>query len=420
LANRTEEGLFVVRAKWTFVLALCAFVLLSFGLSRPSIAQDDSTTLPADLIFTVPESPDLFWAHQPHNRLVRLDAQTLEISPFYTDDVAVEIRALDWSPQGDQLVIYRRYAPLSTSKYASPHELCILDAGGSLLRCIQDRPSMFLDEVKDYHVSWSADGQTIAFVADREIEGDNHELVLVEVDVNTGETLRTLYSTSYIWRKETPKRLAWTPALDVVLVGVKIPSDGRSPLLVDLQTGAETSIDTFVPEHQHLGYVCPQFSPNGTYFSAYLDYDLDEYNPWGLDFGALHHISQLVIMDRGGSIKATLGEPNGTDMLQFVDCPVWPPDEQSFYARGGQLNGEGTFIFQYFLTTQQLVQRQSISSFVVSQPVLSPDNQTLAFDAYLSLNSGAELVVYVLFPDGTTRWFWEHDYSAYPAWVPLN
>jgi hypothetical protein len=233
---------------------------------------------------------------------------------------------------------------------------------------------MFLaygDEVENYQVTWSADGHTIGFVADREIEGDNRERVLVEADVNTGQTLRTLYSFPYVRRLTTLQAFAWTPALDAVLVGVQGSSGPQPPLLLDLHAGTEIPVDTFVLEHQHLGYVCPQFSPNGTYFAAYLYYDLDEYNPWGFDFGALSRISQLTIFNRQGQFQASLGDPNDPEMLRFGGCPVWLPDEQSFYVRGVQFYEEEIFIFQYYLSTQQLVQRQPISPLVESPLVLS-------------------------------------------------
>jgi hypothetical protein len=85
----------------TIFLLLCGCILMKLQPAKqPATAQFDPIPLPADLIFTVPESPDLSWAYQPHNRLVHVDAETLEISPFYTDAAAIETRALGWSPQG--------------------------------------------------------------------------------------------------------------------------------------------------------------------------------------------------------------------------------------------------------------------------------------------------------------------------------
>jgi hypothetical protein len=409
--------------KAVILLLLCGFVLVSLRqVSLPSAAQEDSTSLPSDLIFTVPESPGLPWRDQPLNQLVRVDAETLEISPFYTDDVAVEVRALDWSPQGDKLAIYRKLP--STDGHAFPRELCIVDAKGTLLNCMEDHPPMIMaysGEEIDYHVTWSTDEQTLVFVADREIEGDNRERLLAEADVNTGQTLRILYRCSYTFRMESPKALAWTSALDAILVGVRGSSGDQPALLVDLQTGTETPIDTLVPEHQRLGSICPQFSPNGTYFAANLYYDLREYNPWGLAGDRLYH---PVIFDREGQIQASLGDPGSGELTRFSECPIWLPDEQSFFVLGGRNNPEqqtiSLFIFQYFLATQQLVEYRPVSDIGTSPLILAPDNRSLAFSAPISPDAGFDLVVNVLSPNGDVSFFKGYDYSAYPVWVPLT
>jgi hypothetical protein len=386
-------------------------------------AQAQQGALPADLIITVPQSHDLPWQNQPHNRLVRVDADTLEMTPFYTDEVAVEVRALDWSPQRDKLAIYRRNP--SADEHVFTRELCIINTSGSLLRCVQDRPSSFWayqNEEDDYHVTWSVDEQTIIFVADREIEGNNRERVLVEADVNTGETLRVLYRSPYVYRKNAPHAFAWTSTLDAVLVGVG--GSSTDPALVDLQTGIETHINTWVPEHQELAGVCSGFSPNGAYLAATLVYDLDEYNPWGLDLGAAHEIYHPVIMDRAGQIQASLGDPGIGDLTSFWGCPIWLPDGQSFYIQGWRNNLEQEtavrFIYQYFLATQQLVEYRPISDIITSPLVLAPDNHTLTYSAPISPDAGLDLVVSVLFPDGNASSFKEYDYSAFPVWGPIE
>ena len=388
-----------------------------------SLAQETTAFLPADLLFTIPHpSENNSWT-EADDRLMRVDAQTGQIRPFYIEQAPVgQLWALSWSPQGDRLAFLRTY-PDPEARFF-PRELCILDRDGQLQGCMEDRPPMYLaysGEDRDYEVVWSDDGERLYFSAERDISATASDRVIVEADVSTGKTLRTLYTYSYDPDLgQISSALAWSPHPDTVLVGGGDTWGNREVMhapvmLVDLATGRETHIPALLPEHMTLGYVCPHFSPRGTYVSLYASYNLDAYNPWGLPT-LMHNFYQLLLMDKGGRVLARLAEPTDEGFIQFWGCPTWEPDEQAFYVVGSQNGNGASTVFRYELATQQLT--EYVSGDVVPPLKLSPTGGYLAFMAPLAIGASGQLVTRVLTPTGEIITFPEFAYAPFPVWVP--
>src|SRR5512145_104591 len=87
-----------MRTLYALVIGLS---ILLMPCAAPGYAQTDNPTLPADLLFTTVTE-----GTRSLSTLMRVNAQTLQMSPFYVDD-SDYIRALRWSPSGNLLAILR-------------------------------------------------------------------------------------------------------------------------------------------------------------------------------------------------------------------------------------------------------------------------------------------------------------------------
>lgn len=115
-------------------------VIVSGGASTGAAAQTSIPPLPADLLFTAAT-----WTgggDYPRDIIVRVDAETLEVTPFYVDNEAFEILPISWSPQGDLLAVYRVLPAIDDAYTLHPRQLCILDRAGVLQRCLNDDLTM--------------------------------------------------------------------------------------------------------------------------------------------------------------------------------------------------------------------------------------------------------------------------------------
>jgi hypothetical protein len=65
--------------------------LLSTGLAQ---SRKSANHLPSDLLFTTGDVKS-DTRLDPHNILARIDAETLEVTPFYTDKDAYEVIAIN-------------------------------------------------------------------------------------------------------------------------------------------------------------------------------------------------------------------------------------------------------------------------------------------------------------------------------------
>lgn len=337
------------------------------------IDQLSNNTLPSDLLFTttIAGTPRL-------TVLMRVDARTLQMSPFYKDNSAF-MRALSWSPSGDLLAILRR-SP--SSDYL---EICLLTREGVLQSCFEDKivGFEFRERGKDYMVTWSEDGHYIYFVTDYDQyhraydEIQSWGVSLVETEVATGQTQQVFYQTQAAAHYPPPE-LYWTEALHYLQLynlGQDTPTGPEwLSKIIDLSTNTEIALPQDLPDPGRLEY-CSQFSPQGQYLTARVSLN-DMLSGWAL-------------VTPEGEIVQTLG----SDKLQaagidWMECPVWLSDETAFYFLGGPQDNRAS-LFKYVLADNSIVKVKPLyppdpqdSAFVNLYPQmpmrLAPDDATLA------------------------------------------
>jgi hypothetical protein len=277
-------------------LIMC--VCLSGIFSAPP--RQDYPPLPSELAFIA-----LLGQDGPYS-INLVDRETLEPYEIYRSEVY--IHSINWSPQGDLLAITQG------NRFVS--EVCILTIEGALQRCLSESPLWYTAPllVRNTPLTWSSDGTKIYYTTQ-----DGEMRRLIEVDIQTSETLQTIYemeeSNEYV-------NMTWTPDLKYILISTS-PS-GRVPTtLVNRETG-ETQIveDIVVPYLDELEphtetQVCPDFSPQNHYLTSitYTDY-----------FDGSYYGSQMVIFDPAGTIIHTIASPD-----HLLYCPAWMFSDDSFY-----------------------------------------------------------------------------------------
>jgi hypothetical protein len=308
--------------------------VLSLLPARTARLQDSTNRLPSDLIFTTGNAVgDMSWTVSDRNVLARVDAETLEVEPFYYDEKAKLIKAIRWSPQGDLLAVYLQFLS-SDSSGPIRNQLCLVDRSGVLRTCFDDAPPIY-GIVENYAVSWSADSQKIYFVAGRQ-NGSQEEYALVEADVNTGRTLRIVYAYPY----EINLGLSWTPTLSHVITNIGAFVEKDLPrLLINLDTGQSIDLKDVVPEPAILSSVCPQFSPKGTYAAI----KAETFNE-----NMVSH-KKLILLDKNGHVHLVIEEFSGSGPMEYLGCPVWQENEEAFYLIGITAEGYESYVFRYSL-----------------------------------------------------------------------
>lgn len=394
--------------------------LLLVGVS-PSMSEPPRqlAPLPADLLFvtTFEDRGDF-----PRNVIVRVDAETLEVSPFYIDDQAFELVPLSWSPQGDLLAVYRFLPALDEYYTLVPRQLCILDRNGVFQRCMEDALPMhgggFHEEWNSYYpVTWSPNGQTIYF----DTEYPNAESFsgygrrLVEASVMTGETLRVVYDYPGAYS------ISLSPDLNHVAVGSGGVwyGIGFPAYTLDLTTGTQIDIPDLLSENVGL-YWLYSFSPRGSYYTVGAGYLTAYYAP---ELEQTYEAGDLIlILDPQGNIQHVVGEPEVPDPLVWrLESPTWQADEQAIVFYG--YNSESRYLVRYSLPDQQLIVLYELGwnagqeAYVDSPFITSPDNTHIA----LTVSDGPyeDRLVAVLYPDGEIyRIPSPYRFGLYPLWMP--
>ncbi len=400
------------------VLILCVLLITSHPLAR---AQESTPSLPADLILTTGGSFHF------DNQLIWVNAQTLEAELFYDDNNADQVVALEWSPQGDLLIIHRTYLVIDAP---DEHDLCTITREGQLLSCFVESPAYYpyFPDVysggKSFPISWSADGQSVYFPAWRKTGAYTGSFALVEADPISGQTIRTLYAYSYDWENGyEPARLTWTDKLDILLVGWGWPLPeplSEMPMLVDMHTGDITLdaiamrvsqiVETVAPsserEYGLSVNACPNLSPQGNYVTLHI------YSP-----SADLDLRGLVVLNLLGDAIAVIGEPDRR--IHVMECPVWQADEQAFYFDGVDTSNRRFNIYHYSLPDQQLTAFYQKQGSLLGPLRLSPDEACLLFSDWFSHDTPDKQWVLawcagsVLRPGGD-----ELAFTAFPVWIP--
>lgn len=407
------------------ILILTAGLLGLNTSSIPVEAQFPVPPLPTDLLFATGSPAPR--ADFSLNTIMRVDAETLETSPFYVDAEAGQIQPLSWSPQGDLLVVYRVLPAIDEAFTLFPRQLCILDRAGVLQRCMEDGPPMHNtggvpDDGLHFPVVWGSDGQTIYFETEYPNEDSfiGYGRRIVEASVLTGETLRVVYA----YPESFPVTLS--PDLNHISVGFLSEFIGEDDTFIhDLSTGVQVNPSMMVPAHTYMTWTCLPFSPSGQFIAAKASYDLSEYAPDLVpppDDYRNGQGSLLLLLDTQGIAQHIIGEPEGSPAIMWSpECPGWRPDGQAvvFYAS----NGLGRYLMQYSLPDRQLTTLYELGfepdreTYINAPFVPSPDGIHVALT--VSDEPNGDPLVAVLYPDGEIyRIPSPYRFGLYPLWVP--
>ncbi len=399
-----------------FRWSLIFFLILSIGLGSRSLDAQTDLALSADLIFSTAQ-PNPNQPPQTHNILARLDAETGAISPFYTDQSAVYLKALSWSPAGNRLVFLR--AEYDGRHYA--YQLCLLDQSGAAQGCFDDAPVGYFSVYNPNPVTWSPVGDRLYFVS-----GDETTRRLVEADVATHKTLRIIYEYPVPDNQmNNPPTLAWTNDLADLTIGAGDPTrvqQGLPVLLVDLNTQQTVDL-AHIPGATGTSpfVVCPFFSPKGTYLTAF-NFDVPE----------TPSQPQFLILNQQGAIVSTITPSAPLNVLP-MSCATWQADEQAFYfpLSQGTQSASTLRILKYSLDSQQFSTAfdsgqltDLAEASLVSPLALSPDGQFLVFDSPYdpAINDGTQVTVIALAQTAPTlrRYSAPYRFSSDPLWSPLS
>lgn len=358
-------------------------MLISLGsflspYASPSAAQTGDA-LPADMLFT-----GLTAQTSLSTTLMRVDAQTLQASPFYVDEGSL-LRALSWSPAGDLLAILRK--PSIDADYL---EICLLTRAGVLQSCFEDKIARYLfrERGKDYLLTWSEDGQYVYFVTDYDLfhwsdatPGGTWAARLVKAEVASGQTQEVLYQTPPEIH-DSPALLFWADDLHYLQAGLTV---------LDLWQDTEITLPLDLPGRGDLMY-CPRFSPQGQYLTARAIVD--------------DALTGLALVSPTGQIIRTVGSDRLQQAgIEWMECPVWRSDETAFYFLGGL---EGTAeLFRYDLADD---------TFVHLKQLYPPDPQEAVF------RGGSPHLPMRLAPDDATLaiTFWENSATDIRILAPTN
>ncbi len=406
---------------------MLAIALIVGGMASTHAAPPSQLPpLPADLLFTTTFAE---YGDYPRNVIMRVDAETAELSTFYVDQDADELAPLSWSPQGNLLAVYRILPPIDEAFTLFPRQLCILDRTGVLQRCLDDSPPMhyaggILQDWQHYFpVVWGTDGQSIYFETEYPNEGSDsgYGRRIVEASVVTGETLRVLYD------YPEPYPVTLSPDLNHLVVGFKREylGEGNPTFLYDLTTGEQIDPSGLVPDLTGMFWTCLPFSPGGRYIAALVGYIVFEYVPdFELPAGEANMRGDLILLlDSQGIAQHIVGKPEGSPATIWGHyCPSWQPDEQAivFLAYDNQ---ERDYIRRYTLADQQTTTLYEFNSrpeserYAYAPLVPSPDGTYLAFT--VSTERGWKRHVAVLYPDGEIRRISSlYRFGLFPLWVP--
>jgi hypothetical protein len=273
--------------RFAIIIAICISMLASGAIT------DAQPVVPNDLIFTTStdsinadclaqfkshlQAVEIYYARLPcyRNALAWLDGATMTASVWYTVPEIFDVRALEWSPDGNMLAIYQQKA-VSDNPDENMAEICLLNRSGQIMECMDERPAPVYTSpyyIDTATITWSPDSTRLYFMVYTDLPdvvNTMQEYRLVEADAVTGQTLRTVYQYQ-LTIEDLPEyevqHLLLSPGLTHVFVNAGIAIDGGRHLLVNLYTGQNWSLEQIdLPENwtRRMTYgIEPCFSPDG-------------------------------------------------------------------------------------------------------------------------------------------------------------
>jgi hypothetical protein len=355
--------------------------------------------------------------------LMRIDAETLEVSSFSPDDGTYIVQPLGWSPNGSLLAVLRHE---NGTFFDIPPQLCLFTRDGELLVCTVDRPPLYPGVASGglYRITWSEDSRYIYFLSDNYTSPTQGTRRIVEVDVATGETQRTVFEVPFEY--EAPV-VSWTSDLSIVVVGAGNYQQYQGPKrIINLETGVEIDPNTLVPEGMKLYEICPEFSPFDTYMSVVAVKDIVDPLTEPYEYA-------LYVLDTNGTGIFTMDKESDYDAIRGVGCPTWQADDRAIFFSASTEHAKrlpiGTplpRIFEYNFESRQLevyFEYHLLASGFNSLLPSADGNYLVLSTQYFTLEDTVEnrtWQIIIVFPDDDFREFrspQDVDWW-YPIWVP--
>ena len=415
-------------------VVVIVFLIFSVALvpCQPPTRAQDARELPADIVFTsVDESQATF------SRLIRIDATTLEPSIFYQDDTAAYLQLAGWSPSGQYLAVLRR-----PKRDYDVMDICFLRQDGTLETCFNSVFSYLLLGhyrifADFYSITWSDDEQWAYFIQN---QNPDCRLEVVEADMETGSTHRTLYELAVgcthtaptLYLSPSQGYLALYSGQDLITTEYVFTVYAREVMTVDLSTGNHYNLSAQMPSERGPMVFCPGWSPQGRFLSARF---YTEPERPGL-YETFPYRPEMVLVNPTGQIVHTLAADRLAEQgIDFVHCPAWDAPETGFYFLAGVYDEEWTWvqsvsIYHYALATDELVEVKRLQTFrqlgedyrfrTEDFPIgplrVSPGGTHIAF----SYRSRMGIIgVGILYPDGeVVQYEYPHPVGS-PFWFPV-
>lgn len=387
-------------------------VLFIFGIFYISMnllnLHAQSHSLPVDLIVSVAPQGAF------HNTLVKVNADTLALSEFYTNANSKGIIPVSWSPNGQILSIAQHLG-------AGSFQICVLNALGALQRCMSEQPFWGGNDEGESQfdaISWSEDSTEIYYVAE-----SKETFRLVEADVLTGETTRVVFESAKT-EKLPYGVLTWNITQQYVVIGnhFENPPYALGLELASLnpnvpQADQRRDVFSIVPRDE-ANRLCVRSSPNGNYFVMLA-------GVVGLmPNGYVPDATSIWLLNPEGQIVHRIQATPSTGEFAISTCPFWQADGQAVYFSAYNKDSSLVGLYRYTLTDRQLTTWYAAPSNSTTSGIVAPlsiylDGQAIAGRTSASRMPPRKAQVGVVFADGYELTIaGDFEEYLYPVWVP--
>jgi hypothetical protein len=235
-----------------------------------------------------------------------------------------------WSPDGRLLAVFSYSSGLNPNvegtQYVDKTQMCLLDRSGTVARCMAEAPPLWIR----FRATWSADSQKLYYLAG--FESDTDVTRLVEADVNTGETLRTIYS----YTRDTEKTpidaslmaMIWSSSLDTI--GINFThyqshlEDGLQ--IIDLNSDQPTLLSAQLLNMEDSPFLnCSVLFPDEKIFALLNSKSLAIFDTTGHLLGAVQPSDLYPTKEwfSFGDVSCPTMLPSGEDLLFYADSTMY-------------------------------------------------------------------------------------------------
>jgi hypothetical protein len=314
------------------------------------------------------------------------------------------IEAIAWSPDGNYLVV-RRFK-ITDDRMV----FCVLTRTGILVSCSDEYISYSkLDIPQEQFVTWSADSRKFYFLADSATSSGN----LVEVDAQTGVTLRIVHQIFLSDENPIYGSLGWGQDLNFLVLGAGTPPE-KSVMLLNKSFGSAITIDigkVLLNSGMELSYTCMRMTAKKGDIALQAERNGQK---------------RLVVLSKTSSIINELPyEFNGMS-FNYIRCPTWQADDNAFYFLGEVKteveSQQYPRIYRFDMKTNQITAVSApdnrdvdYSEKVYSGEIrLSPDGKAFALRA----TYGPGSAIRVFYPGGFITVIQPYRQVTSPLWIP--